>query len=152
MAGAIRPRRQGSEVARRWLAAIAPHAQKGADALARTARRPSRLAQDGPVWAHVVRLLREHHSPEQIAGILRRMQPDAPTLQVSHETIYTALYAMPRGELRTELIAGLRQARKSRMPGAGAKIAGVPFPTWSASICAPRKSPSASFPDTGRVI
>lgn len=70
------------------------------------------------MWAHVVRLLREHHSPEQIAGILRRMQPDAPTLQVSHETIYTALYAMPRGELRTELIACLRQARKSRMPGA----------------------------------
>ena len=39
------------------------------------------------------------------------MQLDAPTLQVSHETSYTALYAMPRGELRTELIACLRQAR-----------------------------------------
>ena len=34
------------------------------------------------------------------------------------ETIYTALYAMPRGELRTELIAYLRQARKSRRPRA----------------------------------
>ena len=42
------------------------------------------------------------------------MQLNDPTLQVSHETIYTALYAMPRGELRTELIACLRQARKSR--------------------------------------
>ena len=46
------------------------------------------------------------------------MQPDDPTLQVSHETIYTALSAMPRGELRTELIACLRQARKSRRPRA----------------------------------
>ena len=46
------------------------------------------------------------------------MQPDDPTLPVSHETIYTALYAMPRGELRTELIACLRQARKSRRPRA----------------------------------
>ena len=46
------------------------------------------------------------------------MQLDAPTLQVSHETSYTALYAMPRGELRTELIACLRQARKSRRPRA----------------------------------
>jgi IS30 family transposase len=46
------------------------------------------------------------------------MHPDEPTLQVSHETIYTALYAMPRGELRAELIACLRQARKSRRPRA----------------------------------
>ena len=44
------------------------------------------------------------------------MQPDDPTLQVSHETSYTALYAMPRGELPTELIACLRQSRKSRRP------------------------------------
>ncbi len=93
-------------------------AQQRADALARNARCPSRLAQDGPLWSHVERLLRQRHSPEQIAGILRRMHPDEPTLQVSHETIYTALYAMPRGELRTELIACLRQARKSRRPRA----------------------------------
>jgi IS30 family transposase len=76
------------------------------------------LEQGCTLWAHVVRLLRERHSPEQIAGILRRMQPDEPMLQVSHETIYTALYAMPRGELRTELITCLRQARKSRRPRA----------------------------------
>lgn len=46
------------------------------------------------------------------------MHPDDPSLQVSHETIYTALYAMPRGELRSELITCLRQARKSRRPRA----------------------------------
>ena len=96
----------------------APHAQQRADALARMARYPSRLAQDGPLWGHVERLLRQHHSPEQIAGILRRMHPDDPSLQVSHETIYTALYAMPRGELRSELMTCLRQARKSRRPRA----------------------------------
>lgn len=131
----------------------APQAQQRADTLARTARCPSRLlVQDGPLWAHVVRLLREHHSPEQIAGILRRMQPDEPMLQVSHETIYTALYAMARGKLRTELIACLRQARKSRRPRAGAKIAGALFLTWSASICVPRKSQTASSQDTGMAI
>jgi IS30 family transposase len=96
----------------------APLAQQRADVLARAARCPSRLAPEGPLWSHVERLLRQHHSPEQIAGILRQMQPDEPTLQVSHETIYTALYAMPRGELRAELIACLRQARKSRRPRA----------------------------------
>jgi IS30 family transposase len=96
----------------------APIAQQRADELASTARCPSRLAIDGPLWDHVERLLRERHSPEQVAGILHRMNPDQPSLQVSHETIYTALYAMPRGTLRTELIACLRQARKSRRPRA----------------------------------
>ena len=96
----------------------APLAPQRAAGLARTARYPSRLAQDGPLWGYGARLLRDRHSPEQIAGILGRMQPDDPTLPVSHETIYTALYAMPRGELRTELIACLRQARKSRRPRA----------------------------------
>ncbi|MEX3605494.1 MAG: hypothetical protein VB142_01965 [Burkholderia sp.] len=37
------------------------------------------------------RLLRERHSPEQIASILRNMNPDESTLLASHETIYTAL-------------------------------------------------------------
>lgn len=44
------------------------------------------------------------------------MHPDDPKLQVSHETIYTALYVMPRGELRSERIAGLRPSRKTRRP------------------------------------
>ncbi len=94
----------------------APLAQARADERAHAPRKPSRLALDGPLWEHVERLLRRAHSPEQIAGILRRMHPDDPTHQVSHETIYTAIYAMPRGELRSELIACLRQARKSRRP------------------------------------
>ena len=96
----------------------APLAQQHADTLAGTARCPARLAHDGPLWPQVECLLRARHSPEQIAGILRRMHPDQPNPQVSHETLYTALYAMPRGELRTELIACLRQARKSRRPRA----------------------------------
>ncbi len=105
----------------------APLTQQCASMLARTAQYPSRLAQDGPLWTHVERLLRACHSPEQIAGILQRMHPDQPKLQVSHETIYapkevplgdTALYAIPRGTLRSELIACLRQARKRRRPRA----------------------------------
>ena len=100
-------------------------AQQRADAQARTARCPARLAQDGPLWGHVERLLRERHFPEQIAGILRRMHSDQPNLQVSHETLYTALYAMPRGALRTELIACLRQARKSRRRARGEDRRGI---------------------------
>ena len=42
------------------------------------------------------------------------MHPTQPECHVSHETIYTAIYAMPRGELRSELIACLRQGHRGR--------------------------------------
>ena len=39
-----------------------------------------------------------------------------PTIQhVSHETIYTAIYAQPRGELRRQLIACLRHGHSTRL-------------------------------------
>jgi IS30 family transposase len=38
--------------------------------------------------------------------------------QLSPETIYAGLYVLPRGTLRTELLAVLRQARKARRPRA----------------------------------
>ena len=44
------------------------------------------------------------------------MFPDEPERHVSHETIYTAIYAHARGELRRDLIACLRQGKSSRMP------------------------------------
>ena len=43
-------------------------------------------------------------------------------LRVSHEAIYTALYALPRGELRRELLSYLRQAKAMPMEGLGAAI------------------------------
>jgi len=46
------------------------------------------------------------------------MYPNNPDFNVSHETIYTALYALPRGALRSELLSHLRQARKHRRPRA----------------------------------
>ncbi len=55
---------------------------------------------------------------EQIAGTLRNRYPDEPEKRVSHETIYNALYVMPKGELRTELLGCLRQARRIRRPRA----------------------------------
>ena len=37
------------------------------------------------------------------------MHPKDPDLHFSHETIYQAIYAMPRGDLRAEVVALLRQ-------------------------------------------
>jgi IS30 family transposase len=62
--------------------------------------------------------LKEGYSPEQISGTLVIVHPDKPTLQVSHETIYTAIYAMPRGELRKDVIGWLRFGHTKRRPRA----------------------------------
>ncbi|RAR71432.1 integrase-like protein [Paracidovorax anthurii] len=44
------------------------------------------------------------------------MWPEQTELHVSHETIYNAIYAHPKGELRKVLLACLRQGRSTRRP------------------------------------
>ncbi len=68
-------------------------------------------------WLHgYVRdhLLYRQWSPEQIAARLRGMFPEDATRQVSHETIYTAIYAYPRGALKQGMLEALRQAKPKR--------------------------------------
>ena len=48
--------------------------------------------------------------------MLARTYPDRPKMQVSHETIYKALYVQGRGELRRELTKCLRTGRALRKP------------------------------------
>ena len=42
------------------------------------------------------------------------MKPDDPSARVSHETIYAAIYAQPRGGLKSAMIEALRQAKPVR--------------------------------------
>jgi IS30 family transposase len=98
-------------------------APAGYDAVAaergyRRRRAPGRrkLAPGTPLWNPVVMELYRGWSPEQIAGRRRAMYPDDPAQRVSHETIYLALYALPRGELRKALLAQLRQSHATRRP------------------------------------
>jgi len=78
-------------------------------------RPPAKLHVHGVAWRVVLTLLEWKWSPQQISGTLKRMWPNDPTLHVSHETIYTAIYAQPRGELRRQLITCLRQGRSTRL-------------------------------------
>jgi transposase, IS30 family len=80
-------------------------------------RRPRKLL-DPWLWQQVRTHLGQGCSPEQIAGRLRREYPDDMGKQLSSETIYAGLYVLPRGTLRSELLATLRQARKARRPRA----------------------------------
>lgn len=92
-------------------------AQRHAGIRAHHPRRPRKLL-DPWLWQYVRIQLVAGCSPEQIAGRLRRMYPDDMRKRLSAETIYAGLYVLPRGALRTELLAALRQARKTRRPRA----------------------------------
>jgi IS30 family transposase len=96
--------------------AVAAHQR--AQACTLTPRVERRLGPGSALWDHVVRYLKAGYSPEQVAGTLAAVHPEHPSLQVSHETIYTAIYAMPRGELRTQVIGWLRFGHAKRRPRA----------------------------------
>jgi len=84
------------------------------------ARRPKagKLGRCAQLRAEVQALLVKKYSPEQIAGVLAKTYPDHPEMQVSHETLYKALYVQGRGELRRELATCLRTGRALRKPRA----------------------------------
>jgi IS30 family transposase len=65
------------------------------------------------LWQLVLAGLKQGLSPQQISGTLARMSPPE---RISHEAIYTAIYAMPRGELRRQVIALLKKHHKGRRP------------------------------------
>ncbi|MFN0116597.1 MAG: IS30 family transposase [Paracoccaceae bacterium] len=112
------PYRPGYDAPSAFFAALHRRSQS------RSGRR--KLVAGSPLFDHVAGQLRAGWSPLQIAGRLRRMDPDdrpgtaspgtASPGTVCHETIYTALYALPRGELRRELLSALRQGRQNRRP------------------------------------
>ena len=93
-------------------------AQERADLCTVTPHVERRLRPQTPLWSRVMRYLKKGYSPEQIAGTLALVHTDTPWLRVSHETIYTAIYAMPRGELRTQVIGWLRFGHAKRRPRA----------------------------------
>ena len=73
-------------------------------------------------------------SPEQIAQRLRRMKPDDPSARVSHETIYAAIYAQPRGGLKAAMIDALRQAKPPNFDSSEADLSGLRIPDHYLSV------------------
>ncbi len=64
------------------------------------ARRPKPRKLDGlALRDQVTTMLTERFSPEQVAGRLKVEHPENPEMQLSHETIYQALYVQGRGSL-----------------------------------------------------
>jgi IS30 family transposase len=88
-------------------------AHQRAQRLACKARVARKLVHGNALWTRVIETLRTGLSPEQASGILQRM-PEP--VRISHESIYTALYAMPRGELRSQILELLARGHKTRRP------------------------------------
>lgn len=63
---------------------------------------------------YIYRKLRLKWSPVQIAENMKSEYPTDITMRISPEAIYTYLYVLPRGTLKKELSACLRQNRKYR--------------------------------------
>ena len=91
-------------------------AQQQATSRARTPRRPRKLDQHPQLRQEVFALLAQRWSPEQIAKDLALRYPAEQTMRLSHESLYTYLYVLPRGQLKRELIAYLRHHHHRRRP------------------------------------
>jgi IS30 family transposase len=86
-------------------------AQQRASALSAKPRVVRKRVTGSALFMQVVEHLRDGLSPEQIAFTLGSM--DEP-VRLSHETIYTALYAMPCCQLRARILTLLRCAHQHR--------------------------------------
>ena len=76
---------------------------------------PRKLETNGALRDYVFAKLRAEWSPEEIAERLPLEYPHDKAMRISHESIYQYLYCLPRGELKRELMKGLRQERKHRL-------------------------------------
>ena len=92
------------------------YAQQRRDRRRRLARPAAKLVVGSALFQSIAGWLRLRWSPQQIATRLAKLYPCEAASRVSHETIYNVIYAMPRGELKRELIACLRMARAKRWP------------------------------------
>lgn len=85
-------------------------------------RRKLGARHDSAAWQHVREGLAARRSPQEIAGRLALMSKAAGVdhlsheAYVSHETIYCAIYALPRGALKAELMSQLTRSRGGRRP------------------------------------
>ena len=99
----------------------------------------------------VEQMLRFRWSPQQISGKLRAFYPNQPLIQVSHETIYTAIYAMPKGELRREIIDCLRGAKSGSKPSSSCEYLHSHLPNILTIHERPPEVESRLVPATGKL-
>ena len=80
-----------------------------------------RLDENDRLFNFIYRYLKKRWSPQQISTYLKRKYAKDLSMHISHESIYSYIYLLPKGELKKELISYLRQEKKSRYTRKGSK-------------------------------
>ena len=91
-----------------------PHGAHRLSTQARARPKESKLSIPGRLRFYVKTKLSKYWSPEQISHLLVKEFPDEPSMRVSPETIYQAVYVQARGGLKRELDKALRTGRTHR--------------------------------------
>lgn len=92
-------------------------------------RRPKtlKLLQNESLCRLIEVWMDEGWSPKLISTMLAFYFPSEQTMQVSHETIYRALYVQPRGALRADLAKKLSLQRTQRVPHTADRVKNSPY-------------------------
>lgn len=93
-----------------------PHTAHRLSVHSRSRPREPKLLADSALRSYVQAKLRKKWSPEQISNRLVKDFPTDPSMRVSTETIYQAIYVHARGQLKRELGRHLRRGRSARKP------------------------------------
>ena len=94
---------------------------------ARRRPKPLKLVESEALCAQIAAWMDDGWSPKLISSMLAVTFPDDQTMQVSHETIYRALYVQTRGNLRADLAEKLSLKRKKRVPHAAERCKNSPY-------------------------
>ena len=92
-------------------------AQQHSNVVRHKMRKSRKLNTNIPLRKIVFYYLSKNWSPEQIAKRLILLYPNDMSMRISHETIYSYLYILPRGRLKRRLISHLRRHHKQRRKG-----------------------------------
>jgi IS30 family transposase len=87
--------------------------------LTHLARKKRKMDINLPLKHYVLEHLDQLWSPEQIAKRLKILYPNDMIMKISHESIYSYLYILPRGTLSKELVKCLRRQHINRRPRGG---------------------------------
>ena len=104
----------GREVRRAERTRSTYRATRGQHVARRHAQRGRTLLTNPRLQAYGHTPLAQRWSPEQMATRLKAASPDEATMRVSHETLDTYLYVLPRMALKRELLRALRHRRTHR--------------------------------------
>jgi len=83
-------------------------------ARSRRKRGHRKLKLDSLLWKFIVEAIRCLWSPEQISKRLKQFLSLDPTMNISHTTIYSTIRALPKGELKKDLLSCLRHENRKR--------------------------------------